>query len=283
MTVRTNHQPSQSGLFGTIAHRLCAGLVMFALLIALAPFSFAQDAAQLRRDVIGAGDFRVRVAAALALGKQKDKGSVATLVQALKDSNGAVRAAAAAALGSIGDPSAISPLESAKSTEKDGAVKSAIDRAIGTLQAAKKTRVIVSVAKIENKSGEPKVSTTFTSAVKSEVARLPGVEVASSEKDAVEQAKARNLPTIALDARLSQLSKSTSGPDVAIAARVELLIRKIPEQSLKATVKGDAKALMKSTSVKNDADLGALREDAVKAAVQSALKGAPTAIDAATK
>jgi len=260
-----------------------ATMLALVLTTATSGVAFAQDSGQLKKDVLTASDFRVRVTAALALGKRKDTSAIDALGKALKDDNAAVRAAAAAALGAIGDTSALSVLERAKSSEKDGNVRSSIDKAIGMLKSAKKTRVIVSIAKIENKTNEPKVSSLFTSTMKSEIARIPGIEVVTSEKDAVDQAKQRNLPTIAVDGRLTSLSKSVAGADTAIAAKVELLIRKIPEQSLKATVKGDAKALMNSKALKNDADVAALKEDAVKAAVQSALKGAPTAIDAATK
>ncbi|NUP05666.1 MAG: HEAT repeat domain-containing protein [Polyangiaceae bacterium] len=266
-----------------LVQRAICGVVMAAILVVLAPVTFAQDAAQLRRDVVSANDFRVRVSSALALGKRKDVPSVGALSQALKDDNGAVRAAAAAALGAIGDPSALSALTTARDKEKDASVKQSIEKAISTLNAAKRTRVIVSLSKLENKTGDAKIGKTFQSVVKSELARLPGIEVSASESEAVEQAKQRKLPTLALDARLTQLTKSTAGADVAVAAKVELLIRKIPEQSLKATVKGDAKALASSKSVKGESELAELREDAVKAAVASAVKGAPTAFEAATK
>lgn len=280
MPLPRTSNPKSSWLRGVMRSATMLALV---LTTATSGVAFAQDSGQLKKDVLTASDFRVRVTAALALGKRKDTSAIDALGKALKDDNAAVRAAAAAALGAIGDTSALSVLERAKSSEKDGNVRSSIDKAIGMLKSAKKTRVIVSVAKIENKTNEPKVSSLFTSTMKSEIARIPGIEVVTSEKDAVDQAKQRNLPTIAVDGRLTSLSKSVAGADTAIAAKVELLIRKIPEQSLKATVKGDAKALMNSKALKNDADVAALKEDAVKAAVQSALKGAPTAIDAATK
>lgn len=288
-TGHTNASPnaghSNASFARVIAERLMSALVMGALLFALAPApeSLASDVAQLKRDVVTASDFRIRVSAALALGKKRDVSAVSALSQALRDDNGAVRAAAAAALGSIGDASAMTSLTRARDKEKDASVKRSIERAIGTLKALSKAKVVVSVTKLENKSGEPKVSSTFRTAVKREVARIPGVVVMGSEREAVAHAKARKLPTIALDARLTHLSRSTAGSDVAVAAKVELLIRTIPEQSLKATVKGDARALMSSRSMKGDAELAELREDAVEAAVASALKGAPTAIDAAMK
>lgn len=258
-------------------------LVVLVSLVAIAPVSLAEDTSQLRKDVVAGGDFRVRVAAALALGKKKDAGAIPALTTALKDDNAAVRVAAASALAMIGDATALPALERAREVEKDANAKKGVDQAIAAIKANKKTRFIVSLTKIENKSGNPKVSSIFTSTVKEEIARLPGVEVVSSETDAVAKAKQNNLPTLALDGRLVALSKSNAGADVAVAAKVEFVIRKIPEQSLKATVKGDAKALAASKSVKGEAELGQLQADAVQAAVKSALKGAPTAIEAATK
>lgn len=261
---------------------LCC-LAALVSVMASTPVSLAEDTGQMRRDVVAAGDFRVRVAAALALGKKKDTSALSALTAALKDDNAAVRVAAASALAMIGDGSVIPAIERAREVEKDANAKKGFDQAISTLKAQNKTKFIVSVSKIENKSGNPKVSSLFSTTVKEEIARIPGVEVASSESDAVAKAKAKNLPTIALDSRLVALSKSNSGADVAVAAKVEFLIRKIPEQSLKATVKGDAKALANSKSVKGEAELGQLQADAVQAAVKSALKGAPTAIEAAAK
>jgi hypothetical protein len=241
--------------------------------------SFGQDVAQLRKDVLTASDFRIRITSALALGKKKDTGSVSTLGQALKDDNSAVRAAAAAALALIGDVSALPALQRARDAEKDATVKAQIEKSINTLKP--KTKYIVSFGKIENKSGNPKVSSLFLAAVKAEVGRIPGVEVASSNADAERLAKEKSLPTIGLDGRLVALGKSNSGGDVSVNAKVEFVIRK--DQSLKATVKGDAKALLNSKAVKGETELASLQADAVTAAIQSALKGAPSALEAAVK
>jgi len=54
--------------------------------------------------------YKVRVEAALILGRLKDARSVPALISALRDSHPAVRATAAQALGRIGDPSAREPL-----------------------------------------------------------------------------------------------------------------------------------------------------------------------------
>ncbi len=266
-----------------LVQRAIVAIVLFAALLAFAPVSLADGNAQLKRDVVTGSDFRIRLSAALALGKKKDVTAVSALSQALKDQSGAVRAAAAAALGLVGDPLALPALESARGSEKEATTKAQIEKAIATLKGMKRTKYIVSIGKVENKSGNPKVSSLFQSAVKTELGKVPGIELVGSEREAAQRAKEKNLPTMAVDSRLTLLTKSNSGSDVAIAAKVEFLIRKIPEQSLKATVKGDAKALANSRSVKGEAELAELQNDAVNAAVQSALKGAPTAIEAASK
>ena len=56
-------------------------------------------------------DFRVRVQAALQLGKSIDPAAFAPLVAALDDDNASVRAAAVAALEQFGDARAIAPLK----------------------------------------------------------------------------------------------------------------------------------------------------------------------------
>jgi len=245
------------------------------------PLFAAQDVATLRKELATASDFRVRVAAALALGKKKDVGSIAVISKALGDESAAVRAAAASALGAIGDKSALPALEKARGAEKEASVRGAIDRAITNLRG--KTKFVVALGKLENKSGNSKVSTHFQTIAKAELAKIPGVQVASSDAEAVEKAKSMKLPTIALDGRLVQLQKEKAGNDVGFNARVEFVVRKLPEQSLKASVKGNAKALLDARAVKGDKELNQLQTEAVTAAVQSALSGAPKALEEAAK
>jgi hypothetical protein len=265
------------------ARRVAAAVLVSLSLGLVASTTCADDSAQLQRDVATASDFRVRVASALALGKKKDAGAVPALSKALSDSNPAVRSAAAAALGSIADPRSQAALDQAKANEKDPGAKRAIDQAIANVKANTRTKYIVAIGRLENKSGNPKVEATFKAAARAEIAKLPNVEVADTEQAGVAKAKEKKLPTIALDGRLVTLAKANAGSDVGFAARVEFVVRKIPEQSLKATVSGNAKALASSGQVKTDKQLAELQGDAVEAAIQSALSGAPTALAEAAK
>jgi len=288
LVVRGRKMPSPSSPTAERSSLSAARRVAVALLVSLslglvASTTSADNTAQQQRDVTAANDFRVRVASALALGKKKDPSSIPALTQALSDSNPAVRSSAAAALGSIADPRSLPALEQAMSAEKDGGAKRAMGVAVRQVKANSATKYIVTIGRLENKSGNPKVDQTFRSVARAEIARLPNVEVADTEQAGVAKAKEKQLPTIALDGRLVTLSKANVGGDVGFAARVEFVVRKIPEQSLKATINGNAKALASSGQVTTPKQIADLQGDAVEAAVQSALSGAPTALAAAAK
>src|SRR5262245_9342974 len=78
-------------------------------------------------------DFRMRVTAALELGKLGDPNAIDPLSDALSDPNASVRAAAAAALEQIGDASAIPALKEHRLDRSD-AVRRAVRAAIITLE-----------------------------------------------------------------------------------------------------------------------------------------------------
>lgn len=265
------------------AAAVCLATTVF---FASAPISSAQSVDSLERDVTQASDFRIKVSAALALGKLKQRSSLPVLVKALGDSQPSVRAAAAAALASFGDVSAVRALEGARDRETTPSVKSQMESSLAKLKAsATPTKFLITVGRLENKSGvsSSNVSSAFKSAVRSKVSALPGVELLGESTDATVESKRRKLPTITLDGNLLKLQKSAAGADVGFAAKVEFVIRKIPEHSLKGSVSGDAKALANAGSVRGDKEMNQLQVDAVTAAVESALKGAPIALEAAAK
>jgi hypothetical protein len=126
------------------------------------------------------------------------------------------------------------------------------------------------------------VNAAFKAAAQEKLKAVPGVELLGDASDVASEAKKRNLPGVVLDGNLTKLAKSTSGGDVGYTAKVEFIVRKVPEQALKATVGGEANASA-TASACGDKELSQLQVDAVTAATQSALKGAPTAIEAAAK
>lgn len=278
--------PTQRGTRGRrFAASLLASVLAAFVTLGAVPATMGDDSSSFR-DLATGSDFRVRVAAALSLGKSKSPGARPALEKALSDSHPAVRSAAAAALGALGDAGAVPALKAASSREADSGVRSQIDKIIKRLGGRQiKAKYLVTVGKLENKSGV--AGTTLIGALKastqSRIAQIPGVEVLGDGDDAAALGKSRNLPVFALDGSLMQLAKKQGADGVGYSARVEFLIRKVPDQTLKGTMSGAAAALADAKNVRGASELSQLQEAAVDGAVDGALKGAGNALAAAVK
>jgi hypothetical protein len=250
----------------------------------------ADDAAAFR-DLATATDFRLRVAAALALGKSTSPGARPALEKALGDPHPAVRAAAAAALGSLGNAAALPALQAALARESDADVKAAMQRTIGRLSTAPaaapavKPRFLVAMGKLENRStvSDAAIVGALRSSTRARMAQVPGVEVLADGADPSAEGKSRNLPAFALDGSVTKMDKKLGAKDVGYAARVEYLLRKMPDQVLKGTMAGSAQAVADIKQVKGPSEISQLQLDALAGAVDSALKSASPALEAATK
>ncbi|HVR64845.1 MAG TPA: HEAT repeat domain-containing protein, partial [Polyangia bacterium] len=78
-------------------------------------------------------NYKVRVQAALVLGRLRDLSAVPSLTRALDDPNKTVRAIAAQALGQIADPSALDPLKALLRRESDAFVRKETEKAVALL------------------------------------------------------------------------------------------------------------------------------------------------------
>jgi hypothetical protein len=262
------------------------------MLLGAAPPSVAQDDSGAFRDLAIGADFRVRVVAALSLGKSRSPGARPALEKALGDSNPAVRAAAAAALGALGDRAAITALRSALAHETTPNVQTQFETTIKRLDSASATRAntskprfLIALGHLENRSAitAPELATALTAATRTKMAAVPGIEILDSGTDIVAASKSRNLPAFTVDGSLTQLAKKQSRDGVSYSARVEYLIRKMPEQSLKGTMSGNAKAQADTKEIRGQSELAQLQIDAVGAAIDSAMRGASPALEAAAR
>ena len=276
-----------------VAHRTLIRLgIVAALLLGAAPSSVAQDDSGAFRDLAIGTDFRLRVAAALSLGKSKSAGARSALEKALGDPNPAVRAAAAAGLGAIGDPAALVALRSALTRETTPNVQAQLETTIkrlGTSPVSKastsKPRFLIALGRVENRSGSgtAEVATALKAATRTKMAAVPGIEILSDGTDIAAASKSRNLPAFTVDGSLTELAKKQSRDGVSFSARVEYLIRKMPEQSLKGTMSGNAKAQADTKEIHGQSELAQLQSDVIGAAIDSALKGASPALEAAAR
>lgn len=229
-------------------------------------------------------DFRVRVTAALQLGKSLTGDATEPLEAGLNDPNASVRAAAAAALKNLGDQSAL-PVLLAHRSDKSDAVRAQIASAIESLEdertSGPKPRVLVKIGIMKNASGVKarNVESELADSSRRKLGELPGVRVLSGEGTA----KAGSVPVVMVTGNISELKASHEGRSIVYSVSVEYVIHTMPEQSIAATVSGRASATATERETGDRAKLAELRQSVLEAAISSALRRAPRALVAAAR
>jgi hypothetical protein len=214
--------------------------------------SIAQD-----RDLTEAADFRVRVQAALRLGRAGAAGR-SDLETGLRDSHPAVRVACAAGLGNVGDPASIPALERAMKGESYATVKTAMKDTIDKLQgsAAVKSgspdtptslagaRYVVQLGSMKNVSGvrSDDLDNIMRQAARAKAGTIKGALIIDgSDPSVLKKATEKRIPVLQVDGNLTRLTQATSTDGATvISAKVDMSIRKLPGQTLKGTVSGNA-------------------------------------------
>jgi hypothetical protein len=267
--------------------------IALALLVGLGtpPSSTAQDDSAAFRDLSTGSDFRVRVAAALALGRSKNPGARAALEKALGDAHPAVRAAAAAGLGRLGDAGAVPALKAALGRESTPSVKTQLESTIAKLgggggsgSSSGRAKFLVQLGRIDVRAGGATYNAaTLKAATRNKMASLPGVEMVADGADVGAASQSRGIPGFTLDGSLTRLAKATSSGGVSVSARVEYLVKKMPDHAIKATMSGTAEAEADQREIRGARELEQLQQDAVNAAVDSAFKQANRAFESSSK
>lgn len=248
----------------------------------------AQPLGDLLQKVSSAPDFRVRVQAALELGKTKSRASRIALETALDDENAAVRAAAAAGLKVMRDPGAIAALEKHEG-DSSPAVRAQIKNSIETLRLADGPGKVEEKPDLVVQVGKMRSSGTASGGVLEDVARaskirlreLPGVAVVD-EGDEPTPAR-KHIPTVMVTGRVKQLEASRDGASMTYRASIEFVLHKMPGQTIKGVVTGSARASGAVSGEDSARSMADLRKSAIEAAVESAVRRAPQALRAAAQ
>jgi hypothetical protein len=276
----------QDGEGTRFSRRALGGLAAVALLLVPVP-AVAQDPRGALHDLTDSPDFRVRVSAALYLGRTRPPGARAVLEHALSDAHPTVRVAAAAALGSLGDPFALAALARRHAVEPSASVNAQLQSSIDQLRrsgpadpAAGATdtlgpnvRYVVRLGAMRNPSGVrgEDLRRVLQSAARSRARAIHGMAVVDSDPALMAQAIERHLPVLTLDGSVTQMSESRMEGSLQVQARVEFAVRR--EQTLKGTLSGAATTFGSALTL-SEQGRRQLQDDAVDGAVQSALRGA---------
>ncbi len=230
------------------------------------------------RDLATAPDFRVRVSAALALGRSRDAGARAALEVALGDPNPAVRTAAAAALGTLGDGAALPAVERQRARESSDSTRAQLDvtiallRKVTTLQGV---QVVIQLGTMRNATAVrgADVADVLRGAAVARARAMPVVAVAMPTDTALlQRAAGLHLPVLLLDGSVTKLTQARSGENVTCQAEVEFSVRKIPDQTLRSSLTGAATAM--GSGATSPQSVSRLQDQAVGGAVESALRNA---------
>jgi hypothetical protein len=195
--------------------------------------------------------FRVRVEAAIALGRRRGPRVTAALVEALDDRHPAVRSAAANSLGRIGDRSTLAALERARSAERDERARGAMQRAASRISGSVATkppprptvrgRYYVAV-------GRPSAGASGLSSaeiaqleriMRAQVARQSGVRLAprgESQSAARRVISSGGLAGFHLDTTVASLERTENGT----RAMLRVALASYPDRNLRGMVSGSA-------------------------------------------
>jgi len=255
----------------------------------------AQDAQSSGADLAHATDFRVRVSAALLLGKTRPEGARVMLERGLDDPHAAVRIAAAAALGSLGDPAAVAALERHSHGESSGAARAQMQTSISSLShpgggggdapapSPGRARYAVAIGQMRNRTGVrgDELSAVLRDAARMHAHSLPGALVFDEGDPATVRTEAK-MPVLLLEGQITRLAQAQSNGAMRIEARVEFSVRRVPQQTLKGTLSGGATAV-ESMRTLNEQRVIELENQTVGSAAESALQGADTGLAMAAK
>jgi hypothetical protein len=236
---------------------------------------------------LSSGDFRMQVQAALILGKTGDERALHALSKGLADKSVAVRAACAAALLTLGDPAALPALRRA-SGDKSPAVARRVLATINDLEKRARdqtterriAKVLVKFDPVRTRTDSAEAVGAAAHASRVAMGKVPDVAVLNASEDPKVAAERFKIPVVVVRTSLSKLSATKDGSSTTIEAKVEFLVEQFPSRSMVGTLSGNASV---SSEVASAQDRIKLQEEAVGAAVASALRGSGQALLAAAR
>ncbi|HEY3359887.1 MAG TPA: HEAT repeat domain-containing protein [Polyangia bacterium] len=233
----------------------------------------ADKVEDLSRALLGDPSYKVRVQAALVLGKLGDRRAVPALMKAVKDDNPSVRGVSCSSLGRLGDPAAIPALKEA-ARDSEPFVRQAADKALSQLQSsapapAARARFYLNVGGVANKSklGGVEAARSVREVLMRELGKTPNVTVSwdgGGTPDA-SALKKRKMNGYYLDGSIVRLTTSPAGSYTEVSCDLKMFIATWPAKSMIMFTTGGA-AVQSGSSARAEE---AARKDCLEAAAQA--------------
>lgn len=293
-------------------------LASLALVFGAVEMGAAQDIRALTRALHNARDFRVRVQAAFALGNTRQASNRGALERALRDNNPAVRAAAATALGRLGSVAAIPALRRA-SRDSSASVRMQAQRSITTLREANQPTqpdrapranqggrgfyptvtvvpqanqiawgrvryavVLGTMANRTNYRGGEQLADAMRGEVMTTLNLVRGVAVFRTPNEidsrAQREIRRRRIPKLQLEGSVTAVQPRRARGELSVRCEVSLML--LDDGNIRGMLSGAATG---SEPPRRDrAQTQRLAQQALSAAVRSAMSSAPSALARAT-
>jgi hypothetical protein len=213
---------------------------LFALLLSTAAWAAGSDVKvdDLVRAVTEDANYKVRVQAALVLGKLGDPRAVQPLIKALADQNKTVRGIAASALGQLGDAAAVDPLRGLLRRETDPFVRGQAEKAVAALAAGsggggKRAKIYVNFGAFGGgvKSAGPEASKIIHEALSRELGKLPIVTLTLNSADQHNFGKS-GMSGFYIDGNITRLEDSSGGGGAETSCDVKVMVARWPQKSI---------------------------------------------------
>jgi hypothetical protein len=221
---------------------LALSLLFWFMTVALAPARAAAPAGkvdELCKALLEDANYKVRVQAALVLGRLGDTASVPSLVKALGDSNKTVRAIAAQALGQLADPAAAEPLRQLLGRENDPFVRTQTEKALAALSGSgsgpggKRAKIYLNFGPFTGgvKSAGGEAARLIHDALARELGKLQVVTLSLSPGDQKNFVRT-GLLGFYIDGNITRLDDTASAGSSETSCDVKVMVARWPSRSI---------------------------------------------------
>jgi HEAT repeats len=223
------------------AARVAAQAAFVALLLSLVAASARAAQPQvkveeLEKALIEDANYKVRVQAALVLGRLGDHSAVPSLVKALSDGNKTVRAIAAQALGQLADHDAADPLRELLKREGDPFVRTQTEKALALVSGdagQKKAKIYLTFGPFTGgvKSAGADAAKVIHDALARELGKAQGVTLDLSPADQKSFPKT-GLLGFYIDGNITRLDDTPAGSSSETSCDVKIMVARWPSKAI---------------------------------------------------
>ncbi|MGZ3408537.1 MAG: HEAT repeat domain-containing protein [Polyangia bacterium] len=212
--------------------------------------------------------WRVRLQAAVVLGKLRDTRSIPSLLRSLSDENETVRGLSAQVLGEIGDSTLVAALERAHRSDSSPFVRNRAGEALaklrpdsGAAHGASANRALhVEVGGIGMKAqhASPELTTRLREYIIRELSRTPGLTL-----------EGKPLSGFLIDSSITNVSRRLTDQWVEITCEVSFVVGRLPSRAMVMMTSGGATVQAPRRGLRPESEK-TLQLDALQGAVQGA-------------